>query len=117
MFFIFWYDASYQINNFSMRKGEDKHHWEKELTGLCKALLTMKTVTECKHFLRDICTITEMRAITERWQVAQMIDEKIPYRKIAEQTGVSTATITRVGRWLTHGENGYKTAIRRLKKG
>ena len=99
-----------------MKKGEDKHNWQGEIKNLCKALLSLKTPEECKKFLRDVCTITEMRAITERWQVARMIKEKIPYRKIAEKTGVSTATITRVAHWLKHGEGGYEIALKRRKK-
>lgn len=97
-----------------MRKGKN-NDWEKQLPSLCKAFLTLKTPQECKNFLRDLCTITEMRAIVERWQAARMIDKGIPYREIAKQTGISTATITRVGKWLKGEKKGYKTALKRLR--
>ena len=81
---------------------------------LFKAMLTLETVEECERFFRDLCTLSELRALTERWQVVLKLKEGLPYRTIAEQTGVSTATITRVAHWLQHGEGGYKLALDRL---
>lgn len=86
----------------------------KELDNLFEAILQLKTKAECRKFFRDLCTLTELSAMTERWQVAQQVDRGIPYRTIAEETGSSTATITRVAHWLHHGEGGYKLVLHRL---
>ncbi|EKE12900.1 MAG: hypothetical protein ACD_13C00127G0001 [uncultured bacterium] len=97
-----------------MRKSS-KNNWEKESSHLYKAFLSLKTPAECKKFLRDLCTITEIQAMTERWQVARMIDVGIPYRKISKETGLSTTTVTRIGEWLKHGKGGYGLVLKRLK--
>ncbi|OGJ47875.1 hypothetical protein A2344_02705 [Candidatus Peregrinibacteria bacterium RIFOXYB12_FULL_41_12] len=99
-----------------MQKSKTSNEWEKQLPDLCNAFLSMKTVSECKRFLRDLCTITEIQAMTERWQAARMIKRGIPYRQIARETGISTATITRVAAWLKDGENGYVIALKRTSK-
>lgn len=96
-----------------MQKSKTSHGWEKQLPDLCEAFLSLKTVSECKKFLRDLCTITEMQAMTERWQAVRMIKKGISYRKIAKKIGTSTATITRVASWLKHGEKGYEIALER----
>lgn len=80
----------------------------KELT---KAFLKAKTTKEMENLLRDLCTMTELQAMTERWQAAKMIKEGIPYRTICEKTGISTATITRVAHWIKHGEGGYQKTL------
>jgi TrpR-related protein YerC/YecD len=81
---------------------------------LFRAILTLETVEECERFFRDLCTLSELRAMSERWQVVRKLKEGLPYRTIAEQTGVSTATITRVAHWLQHGQGGYQQALTRL---
>lgn len=83
-------------------------------TDIYEAFLSLNTKQEAQSFLRDLCTVAEIKAMTERWQVAQKVNQGIPYRKIAEETGVSTATITRVAQWLHHGQGGYKLALHRL---
>ena len=83
---------------------------------LFRAILTLATVEECEAFFRDLCTLSELRAMTERWQVVRKLQEGLPYRTIAEQTGVSTATITRVAHWLQHGQGGYQQALNRLRE-
>lgn len=80
---------------------------------LVKTLLKAKNITEMENLLRDICTITELQALTERLQAAEMIRKGIPYRKISEETGISTATITRVAHWIKHGEGGYTELLER----
>lgn len=87
-----------------------------ELKHLHRAFLSLKTTAEAKKFLRDLCTITEIRAFSERWLAARMIAKGIPYREIARKTGISTATITRVGHWLKDGEGGYKLVLKRLAR-
>ena len=82
-----------------------------KLKRLSKALLSLKTENEMLDFLRDVATLEELDALSSRWEVAQMIDKGIAYRTIAEKTGVSTATITRIAHWLRHGEGGYQATL------
>jgi TrpR-related protein YerC/YecD len=81
---------------------------------LFRAVLALETVEDCERFFRDLCTLSELRALTERWQVVRKLEEGMPYRAISEETGVSTATITRVAHWLQQGEGGYRLALERL---
>lgn len=82
---------------------------------LLSAVLELKNEEEAAQFLRDLCTVSELRSMAERFEVAQQVDEGIPYRKINADTGVSTATITRVAHWLHHGMGGYRLVLDRLK--
>jgi TrpR-related protein YerC/YecD len=88
----------------------------KETNELFIAISKLKTDKEVKKFMRDLCTFSEIQTFTERWRVAQLIDKDIPYRKISEKTGSSTATITRVAKWLHHGMGGYRLMLDRLSK-
>lgn len=81
---------------------------------LYQAITAIKDEGECKKFLRDLCTISELQAMSERWQVAKKVNKGTSYRDIAEQTGSSTATITRVAHWLHHGTGGYRLMLHRL---
>jgi TrpR-related protein YerC/YecD len=67
------------------------------------------------NFLRDLCTRNEIETMAQRWEVAQLVDQGVPYLKIAERTGASTATITRVAQWLRHGQGGYAAALKRRR--
>ena len=75
----------------------------------------MQTVEEVESFF-DLCTPAELEGIVDRWRVAQMLVRKMPYRQIAAETNVSTATIVRVARFLNNGNDGYRTIMRRLGK-
>ena len=86
----------------------------KQMKELFKAITALETADECKKFMRDLCTLTELKAMAERWQVAQQLNKNIPYRLIAKKTGSSTATVTRVAHWLHHGTGGYKLLMHRL---
>ncbi|HBF76873.1 MAG TPA: TrpR-like protein YerC/YecD [Clostridiaceae bacterium] len=83
---------------------------------LMDAILTLKNREECYRFFEDVCTINEIRAIAQRLQVAQMLREKRTYIDIADTTGASTATISRVNRALNYGSDGYKIIFERLDK-
>jgi TrpR-related protein YerC/YecD len=98
-----------------MNKGSKKEPTKKELNELYNAVLKLKTPEECTKFFRDLCTLSELTAMTERFQVVKMIYAEIPYRNINKKTGSSTATITRVAHWLHHGMGGYKLVLERLK--
>ena len=83
---------------------------------LFNAILKLKNIEECQMFFRDLCTLKELSDMAERLRVAKKVSNNIPYRKIAEETGSSTATITRVAHWLNHGMGGYLLVLERLKQ-
>ena len=83
---------------------------------LFQAILNLKNLDECSNFFEDLCTISELRAMEQRFQVAQMLDEGRIYSDIAQETGASTATISRVNKCLTYGSDGYRTALDRMKE-
>lgn len=83
---------------------------------LYEALLELKTADECRRFFTDLCTPGELSALQDRWSVANLLDQAIPYRSIQKLTGISTATITRVARSLMLGESGYRLILNRLKE-
>ena len=81
---------------------------------LYEAILTLETVDECVRFFDDLCSITELRAMEQRYQVARLLNEGYIYNTILEQTGASSATISRVNRSLLYGEDGYEIVFNRL---
>lgn len=83
---------------------------------LFEAMLTLQSVDDCYNFFEDLCTITELRAMEQRFQVAKMLDQGQIYSDIVRETGASTATISRVNKCLTYGTDGYRTVLERLKK-
>ena len=83
---------------------------------LFAAIASMKTPEETRHLMRDLCTISELDALAHRWQVAQLLDEGLPYLEVAKRAHASTTTVTRVAQWLRRGEGGYALALRRRKK-
>ncbi len=83
---------------------------------LFEAVLLLKNLDECYRFFEDICTIAEIKAMAQRLEVAQMLDEKLTYSEIGEKTGASTATISRVNRCLNYGADGYNIVLKRLKE-
>ena len=94
------------------RERIDKAHAD----DLYAAILQLQTVEEVESFFFDLCTPAELEGIVDRWRVAQMLVRKMPYRQIAAETNVSTATIVRVARFLNNGNDGYRTIMRRLGK-
>jgi TrpR-related protein YerC/YecD len=80
---------------------------------LFETILSLQTRDEAEHFLRDLCTLAELETLSHRWQVAKLLEKGLPYLEIAQQTGASTATVTRVAHWLRHGEGGYRLALDR----
>ena len=81
---------------------------------LCDALLQLKTRDEAAAFLRDVCSLHELEVLAHRWQAARLLDQGIPYARVAAQVRGSTATVTRVAHWLRHGEGGYRLVLDRL---
>ena len=84
------------------------------LDDLADAVLTLKDRDEAKRFLRDLCTLPELEALTHRWQTVRLLEQGVPYLEIAERVPTSTATVTRVAQWLRHGTGGYRTALDRV---
>ena len=82
---------------------------------LYRAILTLKNEDECRRFLQDLCTVSELKAMEQRMDVAMLLDDGLIYSEVLDKTGASTATISRVNRALQYGAAGYKTVIPRLK--
>jgi len=87
----------------------------KDTKALYKAILVLKNEDECKKFLRDLLTEKEIREFTNRWKVARMLDKKVPYEKIENETGMSSTTIARIQKWLTKGMGGYKLILKKFE--
>jgi TrpR-related protein YerC/YecD len=83
---------------------------------LCDAFLALRTRGEAAAFLRDICSLHELDALSHRWQAARMLDQGTPYARIAADLQASTATVTRVAHWLRHGEGGYRLVLDRTEE-
>src|SRR5208283_4380263 len=81
---------------------------------LVEAVLTLKSVEECRAFLRDLCTPAELQAMADRWAVVECLRRAMPYREVHRQTGVSMTTIGRVARYLAAGNGGYALAAQRV---
>ena len=82
---------------------------------LFNAILCLETEEECYAFFDDLCTISELKALSQRLQVAKMLTEKRVYSDIVAQTGASTATISRVNRSLIYGSDGYSVIFERME--
>ena len=82
---------------------------------LFDAVLSLKSREECYTFFEDLCTINELLSLSQRFEVAKMLTKHKTYLEIAEKTGASTATISRVNRSLNYGNDGYELVFNRLK--
>ena len=87
---------------------------DKNLDFLYEAILSLETNEDCEKFFTDLCTVKELKSISQRVVVAKMLKEKSVYSDIVEATGASTATISRVNRSLNYGEGGYDVVFQRL---
>ena len=83
---------------------------------LFEAILTLKSKEYCYSFFDDLCTVNELLSLSQRFEVAAMLKEHKTYLEIAEKTGASTATISRVNRSLTYGNDGYEMVFSRMKE-
>ena len=93
----------------------DKLH-TKDVDALFKAILSLKDTDECYLFFEDICTIKEVQDMAQRLRAATMLSEGVNYTEISRETGMSTATISRVNKCLNYGTGGYMTVIRRAEE-
>ena len=83
---------------------------------LFDAILTLENKEECYSFFDDLCTVNELLSLSQRFEVARMLQDKKTYLEIAEKTGASTATISRVNRSLNYGSDGYELVFGRMKQ-
>lgn len=88
----------------------------KEVNDLFDAVLSLKDREECYLFFGDVCTINELLSLSQRFEVAKMLQEEKTYLEIAEKTGASTATISRVNRSLNYGNDGYDMVFKRMEE-
>ena len=86
------------------------------ISELYSAVLSLNNVKEISMFFRDVMTEQEILEFARRWKAARMLDIKIPYTEIIGATGLSSATIARISRWLQNGKGGYRLVLKKLKK-
>jgi TrpR-related protein YerC/YecD len=86
------------------------------IDGLFEAILLLESTEECYNFFEDICTVSEIKAMAQRLEVAKMLKAGYTYTDIGRKTGASTATISRVNRCLNYGADGYKMILEKLEK-
>ena len=91
-------------------------HQDRNNEYLYKAILELRDLEECRAFFETLCTMQELRSFAQRLLVAKMLDEGCVYSHIVRETGASTATISRVNRSMSLGENGYEAIFARLKE-
>lgn len=100
-----------------MTDSDAQDRWiTQEVTDLAGALVTLRSGDEALRFLRDLCTVNELKELAQRWHVARLLDEGVSYHEISERTGASSATISRVGQWLRYGRDGYRLVIDRGRR-
>ena len=102
-------------NIIKKEKGMSKKLHTEAVDELFKAILTLETIDECYTFFEDACTINELLSLSQRFEVARMLRDKKTYLEISKKTGASTATISRVNRSLTYGNDGYEMVLNRMK--
>lgn len=83
---------------------------------LYESILTLQTVDEVKNFFQDLCTVSELRAMEQRLEVAILLSDGMIYNDILERTGASSATISRVNRALQYGADGYQSVLPRIRQ-
>lgn len=91
-----------------------KFKFNQKTNSLFKAVLSLKSVNEAEDFFRDLCTINEIKGMSERWEIVQLLNENMAYRNIAKKLAVSTTTVSRVANWFFNGEGGYGLVLDRL---
>ena len=94
------------MNNKNKRT--DPHH------ELYRAMMKLQTPEECYRFFEDLCTVSELKAMEQRYEVAKLLDEGMVYNESLEKTGASSATISRVNRCLNYGADGYRVILDRM---
>lgn len=91
-----------------------KNYIDEKVEYLFRGILSLETMEDCRAFFEDLCTVKEITEMSRRLEAARMLDESKVYTEIAEETGLSTATISRVNRCLKYGSDGYARVLSRL---
>ncbi len=91
----------------------DERWLNDEIRELGEAFVALRNGDEALRFLRDLCTVNELKELGQRWHVARLLDQGTSYHEISDQTGASSATISRVAQWLRYGRDGYRLLIDR----
>ena len=86
-----------------------------ETDELFKALMLLENTEECYNFFEDLCTVTELKSLSQRFHVAKLLSEGKTYIEVGELTGASTATISRISKCLMYGADGYNLILKRLQ--
>ena len=86
-----------------------------DIDGLFEAVLALENEEECYRFFEDLCTINELKAMAQRWQVARLLAARKTYSEIEDETAASTATISRINKCLLYGADGYKKVLKKLE--
>ena len=95
----------------------DKNSRRNQTTdALFDAILSLETREECYNFFQDLCTISELRSMEQRYEVATLLNDGMIYNDILEKTGASSATISRVNRSLIYGNGGYESVLEKMKE-
>ena len=89
---------------------------DEQIDYLFRSIMTLDTLEECYNFFEDLCTMSELQEMAKRMHAAKMLRENYIYTEIAEKTGLSTATISRVNRCMKYGSDGYITVIERMER-
>ena len=87
-----------------------------EIDSLFQAVMQLETEEECYRFFEDLCTVNELQAMAQRWQVARLLADRKTYSEIEEETNASTATISRINKRLLYGADGYKKVLKKLEE-
>lgn len=107
--FIFKINGGYKMRSFEPKTKSESSDM------LMEGILLLENLEDCYRFFEDLCTTSELKAMAERFQVAKLLKERKTYIDIEDKTGASTATISRVNRFLNYGNDGYKIVIEKLK--
>jgi len=89
--------------------------FNKQTDSLFEAILSLQTAKEAEAFFRDLCTMDELKEMSDRWQIVDLLQQGKPYREIAKKVQASTTTVSRVAYWLNYGRGGYQRIYNRVK--
>lgn len=94
----------------------DERWMTEETHDLARAVASLDAEDDALRFLRDLCTVNEIRELGQRWHVARLLDDGVSYGAIRDRTGASSATISRVNQWLRYGRDGYRLVLDRASR-
>ena len=107
-----------EVSKFILRKvlnSKMKNNYDENIEFLCKSIASIESAADCKNFLEDLCTASEILEMSRRLKAARLLSEGVIYAEIAATTGLSTATISRVNHCLKYGSDGYHKVLQNMK--